>query len=73
LAVSVKAGGRFEAVMAGNALSDCGIMLERLKNLTVAGHPLHPQLIGIPVGVLPFALVMDGAYHLTGRGRRCVV
>jgi len=47
-------------------------MLERLKNLTVAGHPLHPQLIGIPVGVLPFALVMDGAYHLTGRGRRCV-
>ena len=47
-------------------------MLERLKHLTVAGHLLHPQLIGIPVGLLPFALVMDGAYRLTGRGRRCL-
>ena len=33
---------------------------------TLAGHPLHPQLIGAPTALLPFSLVMDVAHDMTG-------
>lgn len=38
-----------------------------MKPLTVAGHPLHPQLVGLPLGMLPFSFAMDILYHITGR------
>ena len=34
---------------------------------TLAGHPLHPQLIVLPLGLLPFSFAMDLAYHATGK------
>ena len=30
-----------------------------MPNTTLAGHPLHPQLIVMPAGLLPFSLVLD--------------
>jgi uncharacterized membrane protein len=33
---------------------------------TLAGHPLHPQLIAAPMGLLPFSCVMDLMYLATG-------
>ncbi len=33
---------------------------------TFAGHPLHPQLVELPLGMLPFSFAMDVAYGLTG-------
>ncbi|HEX7008780.1 MAG TPA: DUF2231 domain-containing protein [Phycisphaeraceae bacterium] len=38
-----------------------------MKRATLAGHPLHPQLVSGPIGLLPFSLAMDLAYHATGR------
>jgi uncharacterized membrane protein len=38
-----------------------------MKQLTVADHPLHPQLVGVPIGLLPFSFAMDLMYHITGR------
>jgi uncharacterized membrane protein len=38
-----------------------------MKLPTFAGHPVHPQLVGIPIGLLPFSLSMDIGYHMTGR------
>ena len=26
-----------------------------MKPISVAGHPLHPQLVGLPIGMLPFS------------------
>jgi uncharacterized membrane protein len=34
---------------------------------TFAGHPLHPQLITMPAGLLPFSLVLDLLHLKTGR------
>src|SRR3954462_4825760 len=34
---------------------------------TLAGHPAHPILITVPVGLLPFSLAMDVAYLATGK------
>lgn len=34
---------------------------------TVAGHPLHPMLVVVPAGLLPFGLVMDAMHHATGK------
>lgn len=34
---------------------------------TLAGHPLHPQLITLPMGLLPFSLAMDLMHLATGR------
>lgn len=36
---------------------------------TFAGHPLHPQLISLPMGLLPFSLAMDLMHLATGRRR----
>ena len=36
---------------------------------TLAGHPLHPQLISLPLGLLPFSLAMDLMHLGTGRRR----
>jgi uncharacterized membrane protein len=36
---------------------------------TFAGHPLHPQLITVPVALFPFSLLMD-VLHLATRERR---
>jgi uncharacterized membrane protein len=33
---------------------------------TLAGHPLHPQLIVAPAGLLPFSLIMDVMHRTTG-------
>lgn len=33
---------------------------------TLAGHPLHPQLISAPLALLPFSLVMDVMHLTTG-------
>ena len=33
---------------------------------TLAGHPLHPQLIVAPAGLLPFSFVMDVMHGRTG-------
>lgn len=32
---------------------------------TLAGHPLHPQMIVMPAGLLPFSLVLDLMYTRT--------
>jgi uncharacterized membrane protein len=34
---------------------------------TLAGHPLHPQLIVLPSGLLPFGFAMDLMHLATGR------
>jgi uncharacterized membrane protein len=36
-----------------------------MPKTTFAGHPLHPQLVGLPIGLLPFSFVMDTAYAVT--------
>jgi len=30
-----------------------------MPKVTLAGHPLHPQLVGLPIGLLPFSFAMD--------------
>jgi len=37
-----------------------------MPRVTVAGHPLHPQLVGFPIGLIPFSFVMDCMYAATG-------
>ncbi len=37
-----------------------------MPNTTFAGHPLHPQLIYAPMGLLPFSFAMDVMHALTG-------
>lgn len=37
-----------------------------MAKTTFAGHPLHPQLITAPAGLLPFSFVMDLVYDITG-------
>jgi uncharacterized membrane protein len=32
----------------------------------IAGHPLHPMLVPVPIGLLTAAVVSDGAYAITG-------
>jgi uncharacterized membrane protein len=36
---------------------------------TVAGHPAHPQLVTIPIGLFPFSLAMDLLHGVTGQKR----
>ena len=38
-----------------------------MPRTTVAGHPLHPQLILLPAGLLPFSLVLDLLHRITGK------
>jgi uncharacterized membrane protein len=38
-----------------------------MAQTTLAGHPLHPQLIGFPVGLLPYSFVMDLLHLATGK------
>jgi uncharacterized membrane protein len=38
-----------------------------MKQLTLAGHPLHPQIISIPLGLFPFSAAMDVMYLATGK------
>lgn len=38
-----------------------------MRKMTLAGHPLHPQLIGIPAGLLPFSFAMDTLYLVTDK------
>lgn len=37
-----------------------------MPQITLAGHPLHPQLIVMPAGLLPFSLVLDALHAGTG-------
>lgn len=34
---------------------------------TFAGHPLHPQLVVAPAGLMPFSLALDVAHAITGK------
>ncbi|HET7205402.1 MAG TPA: DUF2231 domain-containing protein [Terriglobales bacterium] len=36
-----------------------------MPRVTVGGHALHPQLVGLPIGMLPFSAVMDTLYAIT--------
>lgn len=38
-----------------------------MKQLTLAGHPVHPQVISGPVALIPFSAVMDVMYLATGK------
>ncbi len=38
-----------------------------MKQLTLAGHPLHPQVIASPVALFPFSAVMDLMHLSTGK------
>jgi uncharacterized membrane protein len=38
-----------------------------MKQWTLAGHPIHPQIVAFPIGLLPFSTVMDAMYLTTGR------
>lgn len=37
-----------------------------MPQTTLAGHPLHPQLIVMPAGLLPFSLLLDVMHAGTG-------
>lgn len=37
--------------------------------ITVAGHPIHPMLVTIPIGLWVFSLVCDFGYVFTGDDR----
>lgn len=36
-----------------------------MPRVTVAGHPLHPQLVAFPIGLISFSFVMDCLYAIT--------
>ena len=36
-----------------------------MPQVTLTGHPLHPQLIVMPAGLLPFSLVLDALHAKT--------
>lgn len=38
-----------------------------MAKATLAGHPLHPQLVVLPLGLLPFSLAMDVLQRQTGK------
>lgn len=38
-----------------------------MPKTTLAGHPLHPQLVTAPLGLLPFSFAMDLMHLATGR------
>ena len=38
-----------------------------MPTTTFAGHPLHPQLVEVPLGLLPFSFVMDLMFKNTGK------
>jgi len=38
-----------------------------MPKITLAGHPLHTQLIVVPAGLLPYSLVMDLMHVATGK------
>ncbi len=37
-----------------------------MPKTTLAGHPLHPQLVEFPLGLLPFSCLMDVMHYVTG-------
>ena len=37
-----------------------------MPKITFAGHPLHPQLVELPTGLIPASLAFDVAYLKTG-------
>lgn len=38
-----------------------------MPQITLGGHPLHPQMIVMPAGLLPFSLLLDLLHVSTGR------
>jgi uncharacterized membrane protein len=38
-----------------------------MPKITVAGHPLHPQVIVLPAGLLPFSFALDLMHRITGK------
>lgn len=41
--------------------------------VTVAGHPIHPMLVSLPIGLWIFSLVCDFGFIITGDSRWAVV
>ena len=39
------------------------------SRISIAGHPLHPMLVTIPIGLWVFSLVADIVFSLTGDAR----
>jgi uncharacterized membrane protein len=38
-----------------------------MPNTTLAGHPLHPQLVELPLSLLPFSFALDVLHAVTGK------
>jgi uncharacterized membrane protein len=38
-----------------------------MRQVTFAGHPLHPQVLSFPLGLMPFSTAMDLMYLATGK------
>ncbi len=38
-----------------------------MAKLTFAGHPVHPQIIPLPAGLLPFSFALDLLHLITGK------
>ncbi len=36
-----------------------------MPRVTIAGHPLHPQLVAFPIGLITFSFAMDCAYAIS--------
>ena len=37
------------------------------SKMAIAGHPIHPMLVGIPIGLFSWALISDIVYLATGK------
>jgi uncharacterized membrane protein len=51
----------------GRHLRHHGAPEQQGMRATFLGHPLHPQLILLPAGLLPYSFLMDVLHHATGK------
>jgi uncharacterized membrane protein len=62
--VSVTTGhGTLVAALPGRVIYLCEVIMNRA---TIAGHPIHPMLVTIPIGLWIFSLVCDVIFASTG-------
>jgi len=38
-----------------------------MSTASIKGHPLHPMLVGLPIGLLTFSFISDILYRATGQ------
>lgn len=50
----------------GREAQDLSRMDDRRSKAAIAGHPLHPMVVPLPIAFLLTTLVADAAFHLTG-------